>query len=524
MSPSRVSLQAILERCGLRLTQAQYDLLWAYHKRLREADTRLNLTRIRNFDNMVLKHYVDSLLVLDYEALPSPLIDMGSGGGLPGIPLKIARPEVSMILAEPRGARAEFLEQVGQQLNLRDLQVYAGKVGADCPLRAAGVITRAVAAIPETLDRVAEVLGPGGRMLLMKGPDCDDEIAQAERSHAGRFERVADHRYQIPGTTHDRRLIVYERMENASSRSPAEPMATGSVVSPDDGVTRPSSTWAREVTSSSNPLFKLCRDLRTGRGVRKHGRALMSGSRVVAEVVAQHRERVQAWITPNGEAALAPPPDLLASAESTSSGSETGKESTDGSRSGPIWYRLTPGLFGELDVSGTGGPLLLVDVPEFPVFDAGAVWPLGCTLFVPFQDPENVGAVIRAASAFGVARVVLLAEAAHPFHPKSVRSGGTSLMQLELLRGPSLAELDASEVPLWALDNSTDEDVEELPGLIFPPRFGLIPGLEGPGLPETLGKQVRRCRIPIEVRVDSLNAAAATAIALYAWRTGSSSK
>ena len=69
----------------------------------------MNLTRIHHFENMVLKHYVDSLLVLKFGELPSPLLDMGSGPGLPGVPLKIARPGVSMILAEPRGARAEFL-------------------------------------------------------------------------------------------------------------------------------------------------------------------------------------------------------------------------------------------------------------------------------------------------------------------------------------------------------------------------------------------------------------------------------
>ena len=110
--PGRTSLEAIIEGCGIALTAAQYDQLWAYHRMLRAANAELNLTRIHNFENMVLKHYVDSLLVLKFVELPSPLIDMGSGPGLPGIPLKIARPEVEMILAEPRGARAEFLEEV----------------------------------------------------------------------------------------------------------------------------------------------------------------------------------------------------------------------------------------------------------------------------------------------------------------------------------------------------------------------------------------------------------------------------
>src|SRR3954468_6535013 len=112
MLPSRSSLQAIIERCGLRLSPAQIDRLWAYHGMLRAANAELNLTRIHNFENMVLKHYVDSLLVLRFTDLPSPIVDMGSGPGLPGIPLKIARPDLKFILAEPRGARAEFLDRV----------------------------------------------------------------------------------------------------------------------------------------------------------------------------------------------------------------------------------------------------------------------------------------------------------------------------------------------------------------------------------------------------------------------------
>src|SRR5262245_58704300 len=171
MKPSRAAMQAILERCGIPLTGPQLDRLWAYHRSLRAANAELNLTRIHNFENMVLKHYVDSLLVLRFVDLPSPLLDMGTGPGLPGIPLKIARPEVEMVLAEPRGARAEFLEAVCAQLALERVEVFAGKVGPGFPRTVAGVITRAVASIPETLDRVANCLEPGGRMIFMKGPE-----------------------------------------------------------------------------------------------------------------------------------------------------------------------------------------------------------------------------------------------------------------------------------------------------------------------------------------------------------------
>jgi len=446
---------------------------------LRQANPELNLTRIHNFENMVLKHYVDSLLVLNFIELPSPLIDMGSGPGLPGIPLKIARPEVEMVLAEPRGARAEFLRGVCTSLGLKGVEVYAHKLGPDYPGQVAGVISRAVGSIPGTLDRVASCLAVGGRMIFMKGPQCDDEIEQAKAGHADHFRLAADHAYTIAGTTHQRRVVVFERLEGApGGRAPARPARDpGS-----SGFTGP----VREITSDSNATFQRCLDLLGGQGIRKHGEALLSGPRICAEVLARFSNHVLGWLShPDG------PPPLAESIP---------------------WLRLNAGLFRQLDVAGTHAPLLLVKVPEIrPWSDPGA-WPLGCTLFVPFQDPENVGAVIRSAAAFGVKRVVLLREAAHPFHPRSSRAAGPALFQVELLQGPSLNDLRVADAPLIALDTSGPE-LTEAP---FPDRFGLVVGAEGPGLPAHLRQRERR-RIAIEPGVESLNAAAAVAIALYVW-------
>lgn len=180
------------------------------------------------------------------------------------------------------------------------------------------------------------------------------------------------------------------------------------------------------------------------------------------------------------------------------------------------WLRLAAPLFRELDTAGTHAPLLLVSVPEMPELSPADPWPNGCTLFVPFQDPENVGAVLRSAAAFGVARVVLLREAAHPFHPRASRAAGTALFQVPLFRGPSVRDLDPTAAPLVALSaKGTDLAADR-----FPETFGLVPGIEGPGLPDRLRGGTAR-RIPIAEGVESLNAATAVAIALYEWKRGS---
>ncbi len=96
----------------------------------------------------------------------------------------------------------EFLNQVVQELRLENIEVFGGKIGPKFTRQVGGVITRAVAAIPETLDRVANCLAPGGQMIFMKGPECDAEIAEAALSHERTFRLAADHAYSIPGTTH----------------------------------------------------------------------------------------------------------------------------------------------------------------------------------------------------------------------------------------------------------------------------------------------------------------------------------
>jgi 16S rRNA (guanine527-N7)-methyltransferase len=373
-----------------------------------------------------------------------------------------------------------FLREVCRQLALEGVDVYAHKVGSDYPGRVGGVITRAVGSISETLDRVTSCLATGGSMVFMKGPGCAQEMAEAALSHAGVFRLAADHAYTIPGTPHDRRLVVYERLQREprrphsgpSSREPAPAAAFGGTI--------------REITSASNPTFHRCRDLLTGPGIRKHGEAILSGSRVCSEVLTRFPERVRGWLT---DTEGPPPPE----------------ESI-------MWVRLSDPLYKQLDVVGTHAPLLLVSVPAMLPWSDDEPWPDGCTLFVPFQDPENVGTVIRSAAAFGVARVVLLREAAHPFHPRGSRAAGPALFQVPLRQGPSLAELRVNNVPLIALD-TTGPELSEAP---FPVKFGLVVGVEGPGLTTHL-RQGERRRIALEPGVESLNAATAAAIALYLW-------
>ncbi|MCA9772219.1 MAG: 16S rRNA (guanine(527)-N(7))-methyltransferase RsmG [Myxococcales bacterium] len=463
---------ALMAARGLRVTDAELDLFWRFHQLLRAHNARLDLTRLHGFETIVVRHYVDCGLVARMMELPSPLLDIGTGPGFPGIPLAILSPETRFILADTRSKRTGFLEDVARELSLQNVEVYGHKILPDWGRRVGGIITRAVEAIPATLERAAGLVETGGLAIFMKGPECDAEIEEAERTQGARWRLARDDAYTIAGTTLARRLVVYERLHDA--RADVE---------------------IREITSAANETYKTLRASLTARGIKRSGLGIVGGRRIAAEIARDHPGAVAAWI-------------VLEERGRTRDG---GVEPPAGARV----YRMPKALFAELDFPGAGPPLVAVKVPELRDWDPAAA-PEGCTLVLALQDPENVGAAIRSAAAFGVREVVLLEEAAHPFHPKALRAAGVAALGVRLWKGPSIERLATGALPLFALSGEGGP----LRDARWPERFALLAGVEGPGLPEALRRGPRALAIPIQATVESLNAAVAISIALYEWRRG----
>jgi 16S rRNA (guanine(527)-N(7))-methyltransferase RsmG len=472
IKPSMAAMRVFLERSGIRLSSLQLEQLWLYHQLLRQHNPTLNLTRIHNFVNMVLKLYVDSMLPAQMLELPSPLLDLGTGPGMPGIPLKILRPDISVWLAESRQNRVAFLETVCSQLQLQGVRVIGQGINPSFRESVAAVITRAVESMQETLSRVQGCLQRDGLVIFMKGPHCDAEMVQVRDGFTMQFELVEDRSYNIPQTGHDRRLVVYRRSDDPSGSDKGVDM-------------RPHRLHLIE--SEQNETYKDLKKLVVTHGIKKQGRAFLAGEKLVRETLTEFPDQCEAWVSSSEN--LPPPADAPP---------------------GLIWYLLTPRLFEALDTMGTHSPLLVVRVASMPRWDPADGLVPGCNLLVPFQDPENVGAVIRSAVALGVSQVILLSESAHPYHPKALRASGGAVLRVPILQGPSLMELP-EHLPIVAL-SPTGRDLAMVE---FPDSFGLLPGLEGSGVPEKW--RSRAVAIPLQGGVESLNAAAATAIAVYVW-------
>lgn len=169
---------------------------------------------------MVIKHYVDSMIVGDFVRLPSPLIDIGTGAGFPGIPLKIRYPNLHIVFAEPRPRRVDFLKEASKLLGFRNVEFFDHKVVSQSfqkPM--AGVITRAVEVIEKTLLRSSGCLTKGGKAIFLKGPNCDEEIREALKRCGKTHRLVSDESYVLPHTPHQRRLVVFQRINENSAEA-----------------------------------------------------------------------------------------------------------------------------------------------------------------------------------------------------------------------------------------------------------------------------------------------------------------
>ncbi len=170
---------------GLRLDRRQIEQFTRYSAELRAWNTRVNLTAITDEEGIVARHFLDSLrCALSWGDAPSSLIDVGSGAGFPGLPLKILRPELRLTLVESVGKKAAFLQHMVAVLNLRDVMVLTDRaetVGRDPQHREQyDVVTaRAVAELATLVEYCLPLCRVHGRVLAPKGSDIADEITRA---------------------------------------------------------------------------------------------------------------------------------------------------------------------------------------------------------------------------------------------------------------------------------------------------------------------------------------------------------
>lgn len=204
-------LAAGVAALGLGLPDGAEAKLLAYLALLDKWNRVYNLTAVRDAERMVSHHLLDSLVAAPFfqggRHKPPSVLDVGSGGGLPGIPLAIARPELHVTLIDSIAKKTAFLMQAKAELGLVNLQVVTARVEDFHPETSFDVITsRAFSDLKAFVTLTRHLLEPGGRWLAMKGLMPHEEIA----SLPDWVKVSANHALTVPGLEASRHLIVLE--------------------------------------------------------------------------------------------------------------------------------------------------------------------------------------------------------------------------------------------------------------------------------------------------------------------------
>jgi 16S rRNA (guanine527-N7)-methyltransferase len=210
----------VRSQLGLRLSPSQQAILALYERELMDWNTRFNLTAIRDPEEVHIKHFLDSLtcLLAMRDTPLGRLIDIGTGAGFPGIPLKIMLPRVQLTLVESVGKKAEICRHVVNILDLQGVEVIqqrAETIGQDPAHRERydWAVARAVAILPVLAEYLLPLVRVGGSMLAMKGESGPAEAHSAE--HA--IKLLGGHLRQLlpvtlPGVAEERYLVVIDKV------------------------------------------------------------------------------------------------------------------------------------------------------------------------------------------------------------------------------------------------------------------------------------------------------------------------
>lgn len=201
------ALEQGVEKLGLKLAPGTEARLLDYLALLQRWNRVYNLTAIREASKLVSHHLLDSLAVVPHLA-GERIVDIGTGPGLPGIPIALARPDWQVTLVDSNHKKTAFVTQAVAELNIANAEVRRERVEQWHPAaKFQVVISRAFAELADFVRLAGHLVAPGGRLAAMKGLNPHEEIAQLPGGF--RIERVVP--LAVPGVEGERHLVLIER-------------------------------------------------------------------------------------------------------------------------------------------------------------------------------------------------------------------------------------------------------------------------------------------------------------------------
>ena len=215
-----------LKELNIDLLDVQLEQFYNYMNILIEWNKFMNLTGITEPEEVITKHFIDSLTVLDKIDKNASVIDVGTGAGFPGIPIKIAFPETKVVLLDSLNKRIKFLNEVIEKLELKNIKTIHGRA-EECGRNKIHrkkydiAIARAVAPLNILLEYLMPFTKVNGKCLCMKGSNSEEEIEKSRNAIkvlGGEIVKTED--FYIPSTDMKRRIVQVNKIKETNNKYP----------------------------------------------------------------------------------------------------------------------------------------------------------------------------------------------------------------------------------------------------------------------------------------------------------------
>lgn len=215
-----------LEKLDLKLTEEQIEKFYNYMNLLIEWNKKINLTAIIEPKDIILKHFIDSLTIVKYIKKGETIIDVGTGAGFPGIPLKIVRDDLKITLADSLNKRINFLNEVINKLDLKNIETIhtrAEELGKNKKYREKFDIatSRAVANMSTLSEYLIPFIKVEGKCICMKSSDIDTELENAKNAiNILGCKIESKDKFNLPNSDLGRSVIILKKVKNTPSKFP----------------------------------------------------------------------------------------------------------------------------------------------------------------------------------------------------------------------------------------------------------------------------------------------------------------
>lgn len=209
-----------------QITEEQQNQFYNYMNMLIEWNNKINLTAITEPDQIILKHFIDSITILKEIDDKSKIIDVGTGGGFPGIPLKIMNNSLEIVLLDSLNKRINFLNEVIQKLKLKNINSIHFRVeeaGQNIKYREKFDVatSRAVASLNILVEYMLPLIKVGGICICMKGSEIEEEIENSKKAIdilGGKIEKIES--FTLANTDIKRNIVIIKKIKETPNRYP----------------------------------------------------------------------------------------------------------------------------------------------------------------------------------------------------------------------------------------------------------------------------------------------------------------